>query len=293
MSTNGLIDYHLHTNTSSDAVATVSEYCEHASALGLAEIAITNHMNVRTAKYDVSPEELAAVRDEIEALRPRYPGLTIRLGVEVDYFADHEDEIARRLDTYERTLGHPLDVVLVGLHVLRNVRFASKKQAPRLYSTAKVEDLFRDYLDLLSRAIRSGRYDVLAHPDLIKRFTPKLAPRVPFSSVREQAEPLVHALLDTGTAMEINVKGLEHPVREAYPSDDLLALYLELAAARGVTPRITLGSDAHAVDGMGLHFDDGVRMLARHGVTQLTTYVAGRAMPFPLPKNTLPEGARS
>ncbi|MCK5246852.1 PHP domain-containing protein, partial [Candidatus Bipolaricaulota bacterium] len=92
MPVQGLIDYHLHTSTSTDAHSTVAEYCARAAKLGLAEIAITNHMNLRTDKWHLTPEVMAEVLAEIQVNQKLYPGLTIRLGIEVDYFDDLHDE---------------------------------------------------------------------------------------------------------------------------------------------------------------------------------------------------------
>lgn len=288
----GLVDLHLHTCTSSDAEATVEEHCRRAAELGLREIAITNHMNVRTAKYHVTPRQLCSVRDEIAALETALPNIALRLGVEVDYFPDMEDEIAAELQAEEAALGHPLDIVLVGLHVLRGVRFASKKQAPGLFeATDDVATLYREYLRLLARAVRTGLYDVIAHPDLIKRFTHLLAPPVAFGEYREACLELVEAAIETETAIELNVKGREHPVGEFYPSVEFLELYVAECAGARVEPLVTLGSDAHAADGLGLHLAEGACALRRLGLSRVMTFERRRPVPFELPMSNDWKGA--
>jgi len=272
MTVRGLIDYHLHTNTSCDSNAAVEEYCRGAARLGLREIAITNHMNLRSAEYHVTAGQLCELRAQIDAMRHRHPNVVVRLGVEVDYFEDLETEIEAMLKTYERALGQPLDVVLVGVHVLRGLRMPTENEARSLFELADAAALFREYVSLLTRAVNTGLFDIAAHPDLIKRFTGRHSSPVPFAEYREAAVGLVEALIATGTAMEINVKGLEHPVREIYPSDDLLGMYVRAAERAGKEPVFTLGSDAHAAEALGLHLEDGVRALHRNAIDEIATF---------------------
>jgi histidinol-phosphatase (PHP family) len=278
----GFIDYHLHTATSSDAKATVGEYCARASQLGLREIAITNHMNVRTSDYHITSQQLVTLCNEIEILRASFPNVVVRLGIEVDYFDDAQAKIGETLDEYRRVLGRPFDFIMGSVHVLRNVRFASPKQAARLYSGADAATLFREYFFLMDRAVRTEMFDVMGHADLIKRFSGVHSPLVPFEVYEGAAGKLISSLIQLGVGLEVNVKGLEHPVKEIYPSDDFLAAYLAATDAAGKKPILTLGSDAHAVDGLGLHLDEGIRMLARHGVHQLTTFDRRTQVPFAL-----------
>ncbi len=290
MTVSGLVDYHLHTATSTDAKATVEGYCQRAFELGLQEIAITNHMNVRTSDYHITPQELVALRERMESSQARYPNVVLRLGIEVDYFDDKKGEIAEILQEYERALGRPFDFIMGSVHVLRGVRFASKKQAAHLYNDADAPTLYREYFDLMDRAVRTEMFDVMGHPDLIKRFSGLYSPLVPFEAYQEAAGELIESLVQFDVGIEVNVKGLEHPVSEIYPSDDFLAAYLASIDTAGKQPILTIGSDAHDVDGLGLHLEKGIQMLARHGVSQLTTFDRQKQIPFSLTSTSATRG---
>ncbi|UCF10353.1 MAG: histidinol-phosphatase HisJ family protein, partial [Candidatus Bipolaricaulota bacterium] len=218
----GLVDYHLHTSTSSDAHATVEQYCARAAELGLAEIAITNHMNLRTERYHLSPSTLGKVWSEIETCRKRYPDLTVRLGIEVDYFEDLRDEIAETLPHYADAIGRQLDFVMGSAHEMHGIRFASKKQAHLLLTDADPLPLYRTFFAMMTEVVASDLFTVVAHPDLIRRFTGLHNPHVPFDGYRDAVLPFVESLVEFDVGIEVNVKGLVHPVGEIYPSRELL-----------------------------------------------------------------------
>jgi len=282
MSVRGLVDYHLHTSTSTDAHATVEEYCVRASELGLKEIAITNHMNLRTADYHLTPTTMVEVWEDIERCRSKCPDLTVRLGMEVDYFDDLEDTIADALPAYSDALGRDLDFVMGSVHVVRGVRFASTKHARELYVGADPLPIYREYFELMIRAVSTGMFDVMAHPDLIKRFTGLHSPPVPFDAYRQVAASLIEALVEFDVGIEINVKGLEHPVGEVYPSADLLVGYIAAVRAAGREPVLVLGTDAHRPEKLGMNLRVGADLLKRAGVSVLTTFNQGMRIPFPL-----------
>jgi len=283
MTVRGLVDYHLHTATSSDAHATVAEYCERAAELGLVEIAITNHMNLRTEKYHLSPEVLAGVWEEIQECQKRNRGLKVRLGLEVDYFEELKGEIAGALPEYEAAIGRKLDFVMGSAHEMDGVRFASKKTAHELLVGADPVPIFRTFFGLMTEVVESGLFDIVAHPDLIRRFTGLHNPPVPFEVYREAAEGFIDTLVSHDVGIEINVKGLTHPVGEVYPSGEFLQTYLSACAAADRSPTITLGTDAHWPEHLGTHLDVGARMLQEMGVIEITTFEERTRIPFRLP----------
>ena len=132
MSVHGLVDCYLHTSASIDAQTTGEEHCARASALGWAEIATTNHTNLRTEEYHLPPEVLAEAWDDIRRSRRAHPDIIVRIGIEVDCFEDQKEDIAGELPGYAKAIGRPLDFIKGSAHEMDGVRFASKKQAHEL-----------------------------------------------------------------------------------------------------------------------------------------------------------------
>ena len=286
MTVRGLVDYHLHTSTSRDGHATVAEYCARANKLGLAEIAITNHMNLRDSTLHITPAILAEVWAEIQECQSEYPDLIIRLGIEIDFFDDLKDEIAKSLPTYAEAIGRELDFIMGSAHVMHGVRFASKKDAHNLLVDADPIPIYREYFELMTRVVSSGLFDLVAHPDLIRRFSGLHSPHVPYDAYGEFAALFVDALVEFGVGIEINVKGLEHPVGAIYPTPELQACYVNACRAAGVEPIITIGTDAHRPADLGTNLGVAVRRLQENGISEITTYREGVRIPFALPDLT-------
>ena len=101
-------DLHMH-STYSDGQDTIETMVAAASGLGFEYIAITDHSERAGAARTVSLDTLARQRDEIAALRTRFPAVTILHGIEVDIMPDG------RLDFEDDVLA-TLDIVLASLH---------------------------------------------------------------------------------------------------------------------------------------------------------------------------------
>lgn len=271
-----LIDYHLHTGVTVDARMSESEACAQAKARGVQEIAFTNHLMLNQPAYLMSPEACIAHWERIQACQKQYRGLKIRLGLEVDYYPGREEEIQAMLRRYEQLLGRPFDLVLGSVHELNGVFFSNKHEAPRLFEDQDLLALYRDYFAVATQAARSRLFDIMAHPDLIKKFTYELTPPLAFDKYCEAVETYIDALLETGTGIELNTKGMKLKVSEPYPSKEMLALYLAKARASGADPIITLGSDAHAAGDVGDHVLEGATLLRSLGVTELARFEGRR-----------------
>ena len=282
MDARGLVDYHTHTAVTIDGRMTVAQACERAAAVGLREIAFTNHAMLTQPDYDISAEALVSHWEQIQVCQSQYPQLKIRLGLEMDYYIGREDEIAAVIQQYENLIGRRFDFVLGAVHTLHDVFFSSQKHAPELFERYEIVTLYRDYFALLTRAVQSRLFDVMAHADLIKKYVGELSPRVPFEQYRDAAASFIDALLESGVGIEINTKGVKLRVGEVYPSEELLALYVAQARARGSAPILTLGSDAHKVDDVGARCAEGVAALRRAGAYTLTLFERRRLIPFAL-----------
>jgi DNA polymerase (family 10) len=94
-------DLHVHTSLSGDGRSTLEEILASASERGYEYLALTDHAE-NLAMSGVSREALLAQRRQIDALRGRYPGLTILHGSELnigrDGSVDYDADFRRRLD---------------------------------------------------------------------------------------------------------------------------------------------------------------------------------------------------
>lgn len=267
-----LIDYHMHTGVTVDSKMMEIQACEQAVRMGIPEIAFTNHVMLNHPGYWMSKQDFILHWQQIQHCQQRYPQLTIRLGIEMDYYPGREIEIAATLREYENLIGHPFDIVLGAVHEMKGIFFSSREYAPSLFSGRDLPAVYLEYFDLAARAVRSGLYDVLAHPDLVKKYTHDITPALDFETYRLGAERLVEALLDMNVGIDLNMKGMKLKVGEQFPSRQFLQLYLSRAKARGSEPILTLGSDAHAAPDVGSYIQEAVLLLLDLGQQSFCTY---------------------
>ena len=277
-----LIDYHLHTLGTIDGKMTEEQACEQSIRMGIYEIAFTNHVMLTEPEYTIPPQEFVNHWMRIQACQSRYPELTIRLGIEMDYYEERENEVRDSIETYESLIGRPFDVILGAVHHLNDVFFSNKEHAVALFQKYEIVPLYHDYFALATKAVQSGLFDVMAHPDLIKKFMGELSPRVPFEKYHYSAELFVEALIAYDVGIEINTKGFEERGGEAYPTEEMLNLYLTKSKSIGKEPIITLGSDAHNVAIVGKCVLDGAKLLQKMGHNSVTSFIKRRPIAFPL-----------
>jgi histidinol-phosphatase (PHP family) len=126
------------------------------------------------------------------------------------------------------------------------------------------ERVWRRYFETVAEAARSGLFDIIAHPDLIKVWGPR-RPR-PDGDLRRYYEPAVEAFADAGVAVEVSTAGLRKPVGEIYPAPAFLELVLEAGCP------LALSSDAHVPDHVGFGYGDAVARLEEAGVRELCVF---------------------
>lgn len=268
-----LIDYHMHTRVTIDGNMVEIQACVQAVRMGLREIAFTNHVMLNHPAYLMSEADFVLHWRQVQLCQKRFPELTIRLGIEMDYYPGREAEIAVTLRKYENLIGRHFDIVLGAVHEMNGIFFSSKEHAPRLFSGRALAAVYLEYFDLTAKAVRSGLYDILAHPDLVKKYTGEITPPLDFESYRVGAERLVDALLETGVGIDLNMKGMKLKVGEQFPSRQFLQLYLSRARASGREPVLTLGSDAHTATDVGGYIQEGAEMLLDLGQPAYCTFI--------------------
>jgi histidinol-phosphatase (PHP family) len=278
-----VLDYHLHLwpHTQSDAEATVeqvAEYCEHAVAAGVTEIALTEHLFrfVQTDRllhgfWDDLPGEalrpgMAAYWDQharvdldtyVEVVQAvKAEGLPVVLGMEVDYYEGRMDEVATLLADY------PFDVLLGSVHWLGAWRFdvLADPLVMAEWDVRDIDAVWEEYTRAMEELGASGACDVFAHPDLIKIAGHR--PAVP----DEFYDRIAEAAAASGMAAELSSAGWRKPVGEEYPAPPLLRRFVE----RGVP--LTTASDAHTLPDVAHRADDLRSLLHAAGVSELQGY---------------------
>ncbi|MEM3018812.1 MAG: histidinol-phosphatase HisJ family protein [Candidatus Bathyarchaeia archaeon] len=253
-----MVDYHIHTPMCGHANGEPIQYVKEALAKGFKELGFSDHiiLHVNRREYSMPIDKVADYVAKIEEVMniSSSLGCQVRLGAEVDYSEEKVEEIRALLGKY------PFDYVLGSVHSIGDWFFDDPRYAYR-YAEVDLECLYRDYFILLSKAIESRLFDVIAHPDLVKKFGFK--PKVELKGLYAEA---IEALRKNDICIEVNTSGLRKPVREIYPSKDFLIM-----CHRAGVP-VTLGSDAHNPMEVGMDFDKALALLKDVGYEEIVLF---------------------
>ena len=249
-------DYHMHTPLCKHAEGNPVEYARRALELGLPEIGISDHSPLATYvdNWRMLNEEFPAYLDLVEQARREVPEIPIRLGMEVDYFENGGDWIevlAARA---------PWDYLIGSVHYLDDWAVDDPGLVHR-FSDRPIEETWDRYWELFGKAARSGYFDIMAHPDLVKKFG-----HFPTGDLKRYYEPAVQAVVDAGVAIEINTAGLFKEVAEMYPARQ----FLELASSAGVP--LVISSDAHRPEDVGREFAQAIDLAKACGFNELQRF---------------------
>lgn len=236
------------------------EYARAAKELGLAEIGFADHspMPQQFDDWRMLLEELPRYLDAVEEARAAFPELPIRLGLEVDYLEGQEGWVEKLAGMAE------WDFLIGSVHYVTPDWVIDNPAHISRYNDRPLEEIWAIYWATLEKAIRSGAFDFIGHADLPKKFGHRLPGSL--DDQRRAIEPVIQALVDTGTAIEINTAGLRKPIAECYPS----AAFLRTAREAGVD--LLINSDAHAPEEVGCGFAEGVQLAREAGYTELVRF---------------------
>jgi histidinol-phosphatase (PHP family) len=126
------------------------------------------------------------------------------------------------------------------------------------------EEIWTRYFEMVAEAARSGLFDFMAHPDLVKKWG-RTRP-LPERDLRFFYEPAVEAIAETGVAVEVSTAGLRKPVGEIYPSPALGEMLVDAGAA------FVLSSDAHDPAEIGHEYDRAVEVMRDWGIDEVATF---------------------
>lgn len=270
------LDSHLHTRLSHDSDVPLDLYPALAVARGIAEIAITDHLDFdpRSPSSGVPPSERERlVRELAERWADR--GVAVRYGAEITYERRFEAEIREHLRR------HRYDFTIGSVHVGADSPYRPERVAA-FVTGRSLREIVAPYYDEVLAAARSGLFDTLGHLDFVKRY---LVPYVPPDAVTgslELVEPIIRALVDTGTGLEINASGLRQAAKEPYPHPAIVARYRELGGER-----LTLGSDAHRSEHFAAGLGHVYRLAAATGRRSIHFRRGGEPVEVPIPTTIL------
>jgi histidinol-phosphatase (PHP family) len=267
-----LTDYHVHLRPDEDdstaaryfTQANVDRYREMAEERGIEELGAAEHIHRFVQSLDLwtHPWYRHWAKDDLDEYCDFVRGAGLKLGIEADYLPGREDRLATLLD------GRSWDYVVGSIHFLAD-RALDLHDEPDweewdVWRSADPEKVWGRYFETLGEAARTGMFDILAHPDLVKVWGAGVP--VPDGDLRRFYERAMDGIADSDVAVEVSTAGLRKPAGEIYPAPAFLEMCLE--AGRPVA----LSSDAHLPEQLGYEYERALELLDDLGVREIAVF---------------------
>ena len=260
-----LTDYHLHLRPDDEGTPAqryftsenVDRYLAAAEAAGIEEIGVSEHVYRFRQALDLwqHPLWVENARDDLDAYCDFVRGTPLKLGIECDFIPGTEEATAELLQARD------LDYVVGSVHFIGEGDSAVDHTGFDVWEGSDDPDeIWRRYFEALAACARSGLFDILAHPDLVKVWGG--ARPLPERDLRAFYEPAVEG----GIAVELSTAGLRKPVGELYPAFGFAQLCVEAGAP------FALSSDAHLPAQVGFEYDRAVEFLDALGVGEICVF---------------------
>ena len=179
------------------------------------------------------------------------------MGLECDFVPGAEDRTASLLGRRD------FDYVIGSVHFLGE-RAVDDDGWDVWESEGDPDEIWRRYFASLAECARSGLFDILAHPDLVKVWG--AARPLPERDPRFFYEPAIEAIVESGIAVEVSTAGLRKPAGEIYPAPEFAEMCVEAGAV------FALSSDAHLPEQVGFGYERAIEFLGRLGVGEICVF---------------------
>jgi len=264
-----LTDYHLHLRPDAPGTppeeyftaANVDRYRTVAEERGISELGCSEHIHRFAQALEVWQHEFwrESATDDLDDYAAFVRERTdLKLGIEADFIAGREDRMATLLDS------HDWDYVVGSVHFVGEHAVDHRGYEVWDHRSQRPDELWRRYFRTLGEAARTGMFDILAHPDLVKiwgRDRP-----VPEGDLRRYYELAMDGIAESQIAIEVSTAGLRKPVGELYPARAFLEMCLDAGCP------VALSSDAHVPADVGRDYEAALELLDACGVRELAVF---------------------
>ena len=255
-------DSHIHTTFSPDGRQTPEQLIQTAIAAGLTEITVTEHCECND-NAALPPEEtpwpdldVKAYTETYEKLKETSP-IKINIGIEIGQATQGREYAEKMLSSYE------WDFVLGSLHNVRNeydfcyIDYAGKD----------LKKLFSEYFDQLYETVETCRFSSLSHLYYPVRYIYRQGLTLDLEQFDGQIKLILELLAKKGLGLEINTSSVSDSYGDLVPGFRYAKMFRELGGEI-----VTVGSDGHYAEKVGVGIDIAYKMLKEAGFTAVATF---------------------
>lgn len=264
------VDLHLHTDYSVDAEQPQSplDKARACQQRGLDIIGLTDHLDFHysgTQTDNRNPED--CLRAAWAAKQAMQGQIEVLVGMELGQ--GHVDSLS--YTDFLRT--HKMDMVIGAMHVMPDdldIYFHD-------FTALDCDAFLHTYFDQVLQMLRFGGFDVLAHLDYPLRVM-RHGDYIPsFDHFMDRVEEVLRVVIERGYALELNAGGLRSWQKRVGPPQTVLYEYKRLGGER-----VSIGSDSHSLDSVGVGVADCARHAKEAGFSSVTVFRNRQPEPVPL-----------
>lgn len=253
------VDYHTHTKLCKHADGGPEEYIQRALSIGLDEVGCSDHSPMPDnfdAPHRMSQQEFVdSYKPDVLALRERYKGrIVVKFAVEGDFFPGTEEWVGNF------NAAGDFDYVIGSVHYLGKWGIDNPTNIHE-YEERDVNEVYEQYFQHVRRSAQARLFDIVGHCDLVKKFGHR-----PTKNMEGLLREVFRTVKESDIAVEINTSGLRKPVKEIYPSIQILSILRECGIP------LALGSDAHTPSDVGRDFDLARELVERYGNGRISVF---------------------
>ena len=221
-------NYHTHSKHCGHASGEAEDYVLRAIERGLDTIGFSCHVpypfnNGYVSGFRIQLEDHEKYVSDILACREKYgEKIKILLGYEAEYYPKHFDDMLSEIRKY------PVDYIILGQHESDNEYDGVSNHSP-----ADTREIVKKYADTLIRAMDTGFFTYIAHPDLLTYNGDE-------NVYLAEMERVCRKSIETDTPLEVNLLGLSEG--RPYPKN----CFFDLVGKMGCP--VIIGCDAHSPD---------------------------------------------
>lgn len=255
------------------------QFCTHAKdsleeivqayiAGGFTWVGLTEHMPPADERFLYSDEKRAGLNVESMNDRfDRYMAEARRLQAlyheEIEIFVGFETEdYSGAAERVRELFGRYRPDYLVGsIHHIDDIPFdySAEHYQQAVEAAGGMEAIYCRYFDRQFDMIQQLVPRVVGHFDLIRLFDPDYPRHLALSAVQQRIRRNLGLIRQMDLILDVNVAALKKGAAEPYVSRPILI------QARDMGIAVVPGDDAHSVETVGLHLDEGIQLLAALG----------------------------
>ncbi len=262
------VDMHTHSDHSFDGNNSCMMLCESAVEKGIDVLAVTDHCEIDSKELDFRAFCTNQYVETYKAKKFFEGRLLLLQGIEMGQAIYNKPLAEKILSEFK------YDFILGSIHNLENMEDFYFLD----YSQYDVYSLLDRYFDAILELCRWNQFDSLAHLTYPLRYIKGNAKiDVDLSRFSDKTEVILKTLAENGKALEINTSGLFLALNDTLPGKEYIKRFRDLGGEY-----ITLGSDSHYYNKLGMGIERGMEIAKECGFEYLTVYKQRSPMLIPI-----------